>query len=162
MHIQLALKVLILLAAANGTPIAAKYLLGRSGNHPIDCGLRLHDGRHLFGPSKTIRGILCSLLATTLVAVLIGLSPLVGAMIATCAMVGDLLSSFVKRRLGVAPSEMCLGLDQIPESLLPCLVAAIALRLTMLDIAVVLAGFFLGDVIASRILFRLGVRDRPI
>ena len=37
-------------------------------------------------------------------------------MAATMAMVGDLLSSFVKRRLKFQPSSRATGLDQIPES----------------------------------------------
>jgi CDP-2,3-bis-(O-geranylgeranyl)-sn-glycerol synthase len=42
--------------------------------------------------------------ATTAVAPLIGLSWKVGALVALTAMLGDLFSSFLKRRMGLAPN----------------------------------------------------------
>ena len=115
------LKLLILLAMANGTPVLAKALLGDRLARPLDGGAVFVDGRPLFGPTKTIRGILVSLVATPLTAWLIGLSWHLGVVVAALAIAGDLLSSFVKRRMGLASSSMALGLDQIPESLLPLL-----------------------------------------
>jgi CDP-archaeol synthase len=55
--------------------------------------------------------------------------------VAATAMAGDLLSSFVKRRFGLAPSSKATGLDQIPEALFPLLACRSALSLTALDIA---------------------------
>jgi len=81
--------------------------------------------------------------------------------VATTAMAGDLLSSFLKRRLALQPSSQAVGLDQIPESLFPLLACRQALSLTVLDIVVGTAIFFLGEVVLSRVLFRLHVRDRP-
>jgi hypothetical protein len=46
------------------------------------------------------------------------------------AMAGDLLSSLSKR-LGMEPSTMALGLDQIPESVFPALLAAQFVTLSM-------------------------------
>jgi hypothetical protein len=77
------------------------------------------------------------------------------------AMAGDLFSSFVKRRLGLPPSSMALGLDQIPESLFPLLACRLLLPLTWLDIGVAVVLFFVGELVLSRILFKLHVRDRP-
>ena len=162
MQIYLVLKLLVLLAAANGAPIFAKRLLGRTLDRALDSGTQLADGRYLFGPTKTIRGIICSLAATTALAPLVGLPAYVGAAMAGAAMVGDLFSSFAKRRLGVAPSRMFFGLDQLQESLLPSLVVALLLPLTVVDIATIVGGFVLGEVVTSRILFHLGIRDQPI
>jgi CDP-2,3-bis-(O-geranylgeranyl)-sn-glycerol synthase len=53
------------------------------------------------------------------------------------------------------------GLDQIPESLFPLLACRQALSLTVLDIVFGTAIFFLGEVLLSRVPFRLHVRDRP-
>ncbi len=60
-----------------------------------------------------------------------------------------------------APSSMAIGLDQIPESLFPLLACRLALPLTMLDIGVATIVFFVGELVLSRILFRLHLRDRP-
>ena len=103
------LKFLILLAMANGTPILAKALLGDRLARPLDGGAVFVDGRPLFGLTKTIRGILVSLVATPLAAWLFGLSRHLGVVVAALAVAGDLLSSFVKRRMGLTSSSMAVG-----------------------------------------------------
>ena len=101
------------------------------------------------------------MLATTCAAVLLGLGWKMGVLVGTMAMAGDLLSSFVKRRLGLAPSSQAIGLDQIPESLFPLLAACLLLPLTALDVAVATMLFFAGGLLLSRLLYKWHVRDRP-
>ena len=161
MNMALIFRTLVLLAVANGTPVIVKRVFGARADHAIDCGVRLADGRFLFGPSKTIRGVISSVIATALIAAAVGLTVYAGAVIALGAMAGDLASSFVKRRLGLEPSSKATGLDQIPEALLPCLLLSAILPLTAGDIAVIVLLFFGGEVILSELLFRAGVRDRP-
>ena len=76
-------------------------------------------------------------------------------------MVGDLISSFIKRRMGRPPSSRALGLDQIPESLLPALACKSLLALTVADVILVVALFSVGGFILSGLLFKLHIRDRP-
>ena len=113
----LLLELLILLTVANGTPVIAKKILGDRLARPLDGGTLFYDGKPVFGPTKTIRGIVTSLLATSLAAWLMGLQWELGVVVAAAAMAGDLCSSFVKRRMTLPSSSMALGLDQIPESL---------------------------------------------
>ena len=127
----------------------------------LDGNLRFADGRRLFGPSKTIRGAILAVLATAAGAVILGLDWRVGAIIGSMAMAGDLFSSFIKRRLGMASSSMALGLDQIPESLFPLVACRGWLSLGLVDIAVAVALFFAGEIVLSRLFFALGLRDRP-
>ena len=161
MHPILILQLMILLAVANGTPVVAKKVLGNALARPLDGGAVFFDGRPLFGPSKTIRGIVLSLLATPLAALLMGLQWELGALVAALAIVGDLCSSFVKRRMGLPPSSMAVGLDQIPESLFPLVASRLLLPVTLLDILAGVMIFFVGELILSRILFHLHLRDRP-
>jgi hypothetical protein len=63
--------------------------------------------------------------------------------------------------MGLASSSKAMGLDQIPESLLPLLGAWFFVPLGWLDILVGVALFFVGEIILSRILFDLKLRDRP-
>src|SRR5512137_1303973 len=119
--IWLGLRLLLLLGVANSAPIAARRLLGDRWAAPLDGGLNFIDGRPLLGPGKTIRGVAAAVVATALAAWALGLSPPVGALLGAVSMAGDALASFVKRRLGVAPSGRATGLDQVPESLLPLL-----------------------------------------
>jgi hypothetical protein len=87
------LQLLVLMTLANGTPIVAKKIFGPRFSFPLDAGTTFFDGRPLFGPSKTIRGILISVLITTAIAPLIGLDLTIGAIVAGAAMAGDLFSS---------------------------------------------------------------------
>ncbi|RXG83478.1 CDP-archaeol synthase, partial [Bradyrhizobium zhanjiangense] len=138
------LQLLVLMTLANGTPIVAKKIFGSRLSFPLDAGTTFFDGRPLFGPSKTIRGILISFLVTTASAPLIGLDLTIGAIVAVAAMAGDLFSSFVKRRLNSPPSSQALGLDQIPESVFPMLACRGALSLTIADVALGVGIFFIG------------------
>src|SRR5258707_3712665 len=119
MHPLLIAKLILLLSIANGTPVAVKRALRNRFSQALDGRLMLFDGRRLFGPSKTIRGALASVVLTTAAAPLLGLEASVGAVVGGMAIIGDLLSSFVKRRLGFAPSSQAMLLDQIPEALFP-------------------------------------------
>ena len=155
------LQLLILLAVANGTPVLAKKVLGDRLARPLDGGTVFVDGQPLFGPAKTIRGIVLALLTTPLAAALMGLPWQLGALVAALAIAGDLFSSFVKRRMGLPSSSMAIGLDQIPESLFPLLAARLFVPVSFLDVIVGVAIFFAGELVLSRILFQLNLRDRP-
>jgi CDP-2,3-bis-(O-geranylgeranyl)-sn-glycerol synthase len=161
MHPLLLLQLLVLLTVANGVPVLAKRLLGDRLAFPLDGGAIFVDGRPWFGPTKTIRGIVLALLATPLAAFPMGLPWQLGFVVAALALAGDLLSSFIKRRTGLPPSDMALGLDQIPESLFPLLGATLFVPLSLLDILAGVAIFFASGLVLSRILFRLNLRDRP-
>jgi Putative integral membrane protein DUF46. len=155
------LELLFLLALANGSPVVAKWIFGNYCSWPLDGNIKFVDGHPLFGPSKTVRGILVSIFVTSACASLLGLTLKLGLVVSTMAMAGDLFSSFLKRRLGLQPSSRAVGLDQIPESLFPLLACIQALSLTALDIIAGTAIFFIGEMVLSRALFRLHVRDRP-
>ena len=150
-----------LLTLANTTPLVAKKIFAGRLAWPLDGGIRFLDGRPLLGAAKTLRGVALSVLVTAAGAPLIGLDARIGALVAAAAMAGDLLSSFVKRRLDLAPSSRATGLDQIPESLFPLLACRETLSLSAADVAAGVAIFFLGAVIFSRLLYRLRMRDRP-
>jgi len=155
------LQILVLLTFANGTPIVAKKIFGSRFALPLDAGIIFFDGRPVFGASKTMRGIVVSILITSAIAPFIGLDLTIGAIVASSAMAGDLFSSFVKRRLNFPPSSQALGLDQVPESLFPMLACRDALLLTIADIALGVGIFFIGELILSRLLFRAHLRDEP-
>jgi hypothetical protein len=66
MHYVALAQVLILLSLANGSPVIAKRIFGANYAAPVDGNARFIDGRPLVGPSKTIRGIVISLVVTAL------------------------------------------------------------------------------------------------
>src|SRR5579872_979764 len=111
MHFALLVKLLLLLMLANGAPIVLKDVLGRHFAYPLDGGVILGDGRPLFGHSKTLRGLFVSLVATAVGSEVVGLGLKIGLIISAVSMAGDLCSSFIKRRLNVAPSGRATGID---------------------------------------------------
>lgn len=155
------LQLLLLIWIANGAPVLAHALFRTRFAHPLDGGARFLDGRPVFGTAKTLRGVIAAVLLTTLAALGLGLSPGLGALVGSAAVAGDLLTSFIKRRMGLPPSSRVLGLDQIPESLLPALLAAPRLDLEAGDIALVVGLFVALAVALSPVLCRMRVRETP-
>jgi CDP-diglyceride synthetase len=161
MHPDLIATLLVLVSIANGAPVLVKKALQDHLSYPIDARLAFFDGRRLFGPSKTIRGAVVSIALTAAAAPLLDLNAAIGVLVGGMAIIGDLFSSFLKRRLDFAPSSRAIGLDQIPESLFPSLVCLGLLPLSSFDIFIVVATFSVAAITLSPIFYRLGIRDRP-
>lgn len=101
---------------ANATPV----LLG--GGPPLDFGKKFADKRPLLGSHKTIRGFLSGIITgTTTGIVLFSFSPCqfqreaipFSLLLSLGAMTGDLLGSFVKRRINRPPGSPLFPLDQL-------------------------------------------------
>jgi CDP-2,3-bis-(O-geranylgeranyl)-sn-glycerol synthase len=127
----------------------------------VDSGWKFLDGRPVFGVSKTWRGVVAAVVAAIGGAIVVGLPPATGLCLGVGAMTGDLLSSFAKRRLGIAPSGMALGVDQVPEVLIPLLLVQRSVALTGGEIAAVTALFLIIELLLSRVLFHLHIRKQP-
>ena len=105
---------------------AAPVIFG--GGQPMDFGKRFFDGKPLFGSHKTVRGFLAGLIVGTLVGlvqtllfeqVLFQYSPqfrytvFLGFALSLGALTGDLIESFIKRRLNRVPGSSLPVADQI-------------------------------------------------
>jgi hypothetical protein len=155
------MRMLFLLTLANGAPVVAKKIFGDRLSRALDNGARYLDGQPLFGASKTIRGIIFSVLVTVVGGYLLGLRGKTGALIGSTAMSGDVFSSFLKRRMRLPVSSRAIGLDQIPESLFPLLACRRAMSLTVSDIAVAVITFLISELLISQVLYKFRLRDRP-
>ena len=110
---------------ANGMPV----IFG--GGRPIDGGRSFLDGKPLLGSHKTVRGFFAGLTIGTLVGLVeyallepfhsspflstIPFSPsfLLGFVLSLGALVGDLMDSFIKRRLDIPPGSPLPVVDQL-------------------------------------------------
>ena len=91
---------------ANSTPV----VLG--GGPAIDGGRLWSDGKPILGTNKTIRGCVTGILAGSIVGFVQG--NLVGGFAqATGAILGDLISSFMKRRIDYVPGSSMPFVDQL-------------------------------------------------
>ena len=155
------LRFVALLGLNNLAPILAQRYIPHLFSAPVDAGWIAPDNAPLFGTSKTWRGIVCALAAGLLCAPALYFSPAIGLAAALFSMMGDLISSAIKRRMGVAPSVRALGLDQIPEALLPTLALSAPLAFDVGDIALIVAIFAVAELLVSRILYRWNIRRQP-
>jgi len=102
---------------ANAIPV----LFG--GGLPIDFGKNFIDGKPLFGAHKTFRGFFSGLFIGTLVGIVqsnLSIFPifqppqiLLGFILSLGALTGDLIHSFIKRRLNLSPGASLPVADQL-------------------------------------------------
>lgn len=135
------IKITLFLLWVNLLPPLASLTLGEWGSQLLDGGRRWLDGQPLFGPHKTIRGLLAGLVGGTAVFPLLGVSLSTAAIASLLAMAGDLLSSFGKRRLKLPSGKIAPGLDQIFECLFPALYLGQVLRLQPWQILAIILCF---------------------
>ncbi|MDH3772326.1 MAG: CDP-archaeol synthase [Nitrospirota bacterium] len=152
------LQLLFLIIVANGAPIIGRWIMNGFWEMPIDGGAVFIDGRPILGTSKTYRGLACSLAGTLLAGALVGLSWKISLIVSALAMVGDCLSSFVKRRFGYPSGGKALWLDQIPESLLPMLGLWNVLNMSALGVGLTVVVFVVVELALSPIGHKLHIR----
>jgi CDP-2,3-bis-(O-geranylgeranyl)-sn-glycerol synthase len=91
---------------ANAAPVIC------GGGKPLDGGSRWLDGLPLLGSHKTVRGTVSGIAVGTVVG-FIQLEPVRGFLLACGAVGGDLLVSFLKRRLRLRPGAPFPVADQL-------------------------------------------------
>ena len=110
---------------ANGAPV----IFG--GGRSIDGGRNFLDGKPIFGSHKTFRGFFAGLVIGSLVGLvehfLFGSSSLSGFVLSLGGLVGDLVDSFIKRRLDIPPGSPLLVADQL-DFVIGALLFSLAIR----------------------------------
>jgi len=158
-------KVLILLWLINFAPPFFAYLLGNRWNSPIDGGYLYRDGNPFFGSHKTRRGFLAGAVIGCIAGWAMGFPLWLGLLTGLLSMSGDLLSSFIKRRLSLPEGSAVLGLDQIFEGLLPFIVLAPYLAIGSWNILLLIilftAGAYLGSIFLKEVLQKKPFENYP-
>lgn len=152
--------ILVLLWSINFAPPFVAHFLGERWSTPVDLGRGWHDGRRLFGDHKTWRGIGIAVPAGILAGAVLGMSGWVGLIAALLSMAGDLLSSFIKRRLGLPCGDVAPGLDQVFEGAFPLLLLGPLYGLSPWATTAILVVFCLGAYGGSWLLKRI-LRMQP-
>ncbi|MEN8198627.1 MAG: CDP-archaeol synthase [Thermodesulfobacteriota bacterium] len=134
-------KIVALILWANFLPPLAKVIWGERFKRPLDGNRLWFDDQPVFGEHKTIRGILLSILGSMVASPLLGISWWVGGLAALLAMVGDLLSSFIKRRFKKPSGSNIVVLDQFFESLFPAFFLGSHFGVGWLEIMLILLCF---------------------
>ena len=104
---------------ANGSPVVGVRIIGR--RTPLDRGAKAWDGRRVLGDGKTVEGLIIGICIGTLAGLILYLCGNVGSyravsepsLLASGAMLGDIVGSFIKRRIGLRRGQPAPGLDQL-------------------------------------------------
>jgi len=153
-------EVVIFLLFVNAVPGILGFLLPEMGDQPLDGGYRFRDGFLLLGKHKTIRGLAGGIFSGGALAAVVGIPSLIGLTAGLLSMIGDIMSSFIKRRLMLAEGTQSPVLDQILEAGFPLVFFHWTLSMPWLQVIECFLFFFAVDQAAS-VLFQKIVRPSP-
>ncbi len=148
--------------AANGTPPLVR------GSKPIDGGATFIDGRRLLGDGKTWEGALAGLASGGIVALaLLAITGstymlAVGLLAALGAVLGDIIGSFAKRRLGMprgAPAPILDQLDFYVGAVIATYLAGIRWDLLVAAKTALIVGFM--HIASNIVAYKLGLKKVP-
>lgn len=139
---------------ANAAPTLSR------GKRPLDFNRKFIDGNPIFGRNKTFEGLLAGITAGTLVAIAQGRA-YVGLPIVIGALLGDLIGSFTKRRLGIRPGDPLPILDQLSFLLFALLLSYPIYQPSLEIIAILIVITPILHVASNRIAFALGIKRKP-
>ena len=157
---------------ANAAPVFS------GGKTTIDHGAKMPDGKRLFGPGKTWKGLLYGLIVGTLAATLIALwqplllpqftlneKILIGFLLSAGAMAGDLFGSFLKRRSGLERGANFPLMDQL-FFLFAALIFALPIYIGKINIeinelAVLTLATYLVHATANQIAYKVKLKSVP-
>ncbi len=138
-HLLKVIMVYLPAMVANATPLICRRYFFRNP-HPVDFGKSFYDGKRLFGDNKSIEGLVSGVVAGVLIGLAYGSYmrsqlyewTVYGFLSGAGAMSGDLLNSFIKRRLGMRPGQSFIPLDQISF----VVGASVFIKVSRIDLAV--------------------------
>jgi CDP-2,3-bis-(O-geranylgeranyl)-sn-glycerol synthase len=139
---------------ANATPV----VLG--GGPPLDGGENWFDGKPFLGSHKTLRGCLVGILAGLVIGVLqtnivAGFAQGIGAIL------GDLGSSFLKRRWDLAPGESSPFIDQLDFIVVAIILSYPFQNSTIIEITVILIVTIPIHYLMNYVSWLLKIKDNP-
>ena len=165
MMVLISLKILALLWLVNFAPPLLAHFFEVKWDGPLDRGCLFIDKKPILGPHKTGRGVLGGIITGLLSGLILGFSWWVGLLSGVLSMLGDLLTSFIKRRRGMTSGKIVPGLDQSLEGLLPFMVLGPYCLLGILHVLVLVlffgSGAYAGSWLLKEILLTKPQEDYP-
>ena len=147
---------------ANGTPLVLK------GKHPIDCGKKWRGAR-ILGDGKTIEGAIGGIFMGTVTGFV--LAPyaktyfpnylILSILMSTGAILGDMVKSFFKRRMGIPRGESWPLFDQLDFITGAMILGSILYVPSTLDIALVILLTLIFHISSNRIAYILKIKKVP-
>jgi uncharacterized protein len=156
---MLFIQVPILLWAINVTPLLLRHSIGTRYSKPIDRGKCFWDGQRIFGDNKTGRGIFAGIVVGGLFAKIIGFTFSIGVCAGYLDMLGDLITSFIKRRIHKPSGTTMPGFDQVFEGLLPVVMFKLLYSFSFIYLIITLFifcfGNYYGAILVNKIVYSI-------
>ncbi len=165
---------------ANSTPVVF------GGGAPIDRGKTLSDGRRILGDGKTLRGFIAGVLCGTLTGIVqISIAPLllpilsnyvvvtvvmeeillmsvpVVMLLSVGALLGDMIGSFLKRRVGLQSGGPAPVLDQLGFIIAALALASPLIQPSAIYVIVLVSVTLLAHWITNVLGYLLGLKENP-
>lgn len=150
----------------SGLPVLRNY------STPIDFG-KSYKGRRILGDGKTWRGFICGILGGTIAGFIMGrfqsnitfylpeMNIVLGFMLGTGAMIGDLFGSFVKRRMGYGRGANVPLLDMFDYVLGAFLFAAVVTDVNKIYLLIIIIVTIPFHIIANYVAYTLKLKKNP-
>jgi CDP-2,3-bis-(O-geranylgeranyl)-sn-glycerol synthase len=139
-----------------------------AGRHPVDGGRLWRDGRPILGPGKTWEGLIIGVYLAWASAILLyyyfgdPMVFIIGLVGGVSALVGDMIGSFIKRRLGLKRGDPFPIVDQLDFALMASIVywplSPLFRRIDFISYSLLI--ILVLHVATNNIAFYLGVKDR--
>jgi CDP-2,3-bis-(O-geranylgeranyl)-sn-glycerol synthase len=125
---------------ANMLPVLFKQV--ELFNYPLDFGLSF-NGRRILGDHKTFRGLFFGLFISYIFATLLSISNIIWLLGACGALGGDIIKSFVKRRLDIHSGKSWQPWDSIDWVIGILLLKSILIKFEIVDLLAIPVGYVL-------------------
>ena len=165
MEILKALYYILPAYCANGAPV----IFG--GGKPLDFGKKFLDGKPIFGSHKTIRGFISGLTIGTFVGLIqwifganvvhLRVDAPLGFALSLGAMIGDLLGSFIKRRLNLKPGASLPIIHQMSFVVVALAFGYLIEPPTPSEVIIILLLTGLLHLLTNRIAYHLRIKRTP-
>jgi len=160
--------------AANGLAVLAR------GKHPIDFNKKFIDKKPLLGRGKTYEGFIFAVFISTCIATvemlvlpylpfdespvelyIVKMTPFIGFVLGVGAMLGDMMGSFIKRRIGIERGRPAPVLDQ-DDFIIGSILASsffISIKIEWIILLLIITPFF--HLLANVIAYLLRLKNEP-
>ncbi len=143
---------------SNMSPLLVTRLIG--GGRPLDMGINFVDGKRLFGDNKTVEGTFSIIIVGSILGLIYDLK-FIGFIQALGVAVGDIVGSFMKRRLCIEPGGSLPFIDQELFMILAILLSNPFLKLSLRQIAFILAITPVLHLVSNAVAFLIGLKEVP-
>ncbi len=137
---------------ANGAPTVF------GGKIPIDLNKKI-NGEPIFGKNKTWKGFAAGVIGGSLTGCIVFNDVIYGTLLGFLAMIGDLIGSFLKRRLKIKPGKTFFPLDQTDFMLTSLIGINLKYKLTISAVILLLVFTIAIHLLASAIGIKLKLKS---